>query len=253
MARTVYDNQRVFTADVSAKMWKGIPDHIKITTRPATIAYHNGDTILYTGIGVKVYDENDVEIGKVPFDELIFPMEEVDLDRKHNVLYIEGNGIKARIMKNNIYRSGTYNRGYCSDDFWLKTPADPHNPVLYTFSVVREAPSVTYMTLYNNSIYACIIGDYEGDHFLSRTMDGSGDGFAFFGAESGKNGIFRRLSPMYQNDKYYLPYSKSDPSGKLVPSSDVFYMEVPVQWLNPYNDEVLEDTYEIVVEEGSNG
>ena len=50
------------------------PVSIVVTVPPNILQYQHGDTIDFTGIVVHAYDSDGVDLGEVPFGELVFPV-----------------------------------------------------------------------------------------------------------------------------------------------------------------------------------
>lgn len=241
--------QSVYETEVTARRWNGIPHHIKITTRPATIKYEDGDTILFTGIAVTVYDENDVPLGKVREDELIFPVTVVDIEDAEG-LYEHGDIVIKTIQMI------PFDVSVLPDWRYRYYEGKPYNPQL---TDARGGYDVTSETI-NYKRYH--VTNYEGHYYVrpveAQTWTNAGGTYWVEpDAYTATISEFRLLN------NWKTSFIEQAANTRIVSTSRSFMgmtdeeiktgsdlvLTVPVQWINPYNGETLEDTYDVYVEE----
>lgn len=96
--------------------WTDLPYSIRVTTPPRKIIYTHGDTINYSGIIVHAYDSKGQDLGVVPFNELLFPIEIVDASIEHNYNTAESNFDISPIPNPCPYQEGQFENTYVWTD-----------------------------------------------------------------------------------------------------------------------------------------
>ena len=240
-----------------------LPSYIRVTVLPQKIDYTVGETIDYTGLMVHAYTKSGIDLGVVPFNELILPATKAGEGWADE--WTDGHGLNAMQIAYTSHWSGYINwlgelverQVFCSDRI-LGTDGFGY-PATYG----GNEPATLFMTRYNGNNYAArITGNtlmaemYCKLNGESDNPWGYGDPHGFFksGAGGGYVGdnAFARIS--WESMLTSLPESTVDPTtvdpATLYPSQGE---SIPVQWARPCDGQILEDRFEIIVTPSGGG
>lgn len=206
-----------------------LPSSIRITVLPRKVDYIVGETIDYTGLVVHAYTKSGIDLGAVPFDELVFTVTtaqggdsfftaESDLDAGLNqpIYFVKrANGNGSYFMADGI--ADLYNRQH----------------------IVLASPSQPAGRLYSSD--GTIITEYEGTQY---THDGKT--VYFVGASSSTEVVIPsntwikpNVAPSTQKVAWTIIYGNIN-----APKSE---QTIPVQWPRPGDGAILETSFNIQV------
>lgn len=238
---------------------KGLPAYIRITQNPTKMDYTDGETMDYTGIVVHAYNSDGIDMGAVPFNELVFPVTEVELMDSE---WTDGNGINAKMIfytqqwvrRENI-RTGVITEYsiYCCNEP-LGTDINGR-PATYYNSYSEEIGAATLLvTRYNGLNYmAAITGDIPikcnlASYFNNEVRSDSAIKYTGWISSGGSTLSIGKLNKFFVTSwSEYLtdiPVSTENPT-----KADIneFHgtKKIPVQWKRTGDGKLLETKFEI--------
>lgn len=234
-----------------------MPSGIAITTLPTKLSYTDGEAIDFSGIVVKLkkhdgtfYTDENYPDSIIPFAELTFPVTEADASEVPEATYTK-DGIIAVKETCNTQATNYGTIGYVNNRSLGK---DRYQEIWYP---VRRPAGDFYLTVYNNTVYACVPDNPEfcESFWISRN---GGASFAASGGsgvdpyhkqsfgESGLGGAEAALAD-------WIPVSSADPQGVDFsnPTKSGGTQTIPVQWTPPASkfpsQKTRSTTFEITV------
>lgn len=225
-----------------------LPVRIEVTTPPTRTEYTHGETIDYSGIVVHAYSSQGVDMGVVPFNELVFP--ETTADVQKTDIWSDGQGLNAMML----YLTPKYYYG-----------GDGMPTIRYVGAVIgtfggnpasygdSNTPGSFLLTRYNGYNYLYWITGGYGCGLYVNEPDTDGDGKYCGWRQAGST------TPVVTSDKFavcgfnnYLtniPESTVDPT-TVDPANLHATQSLPVQWSRPQDGAVLETSFNITVTGG---
>ncbi len=240
-----------------------LPSYIRVTVLPQKIDYTVGETIDYTGLVVHAYTKSGIDMGVVPFNELILPAEKAGEGWAEQ--WTDGHGLNAmqiaytphwnraewvqiypgRIDEEQVFVCGTALGTY-----------DGH-PATYGADL-NKIPGTLFVTRYYNPGYggyynymASMAGSRGCDLYVyyAGELTDSGQriltGWFMHGGSGASAGdkVFRMVS--WEEFLTDIPVSTVDPT-RVDPSTLYSLGEsIPVQWHRPGDGELLETSFNI--------
>jgi len=232
------------------------PEYIVVTMPPTTVQYQHGDTIDFSGIVVHAYDSDGVDLGEVPFEELIFPVTIADFYASGDIIIHDPQGINMiRLSKTGVVDLGGWGRfAYDSRVIgkYIGTGSGSEGRTgrdLYVGNDYENDDFSVYMTAYNGKGYfmaadedsvkqAYVIIDYNLSGGLYGTI-GTAQLQQFTICADDPN------NPTW--DFSGLPVSTIDPLEADMSAYDKAVQEIPVQWPRTGDGAVLEASFVIYV------
>ncbi|MBR2697942.1 MAG: hypothetical protein IKE76_05050 [Clostridia bacterium] len=230
-----------------------LPHHIRVEHPPLKIAYVDGETIDFSGMLVKAYNEDGTVWtdethpgGVIPLNELILSVTVADIESVHADYFTDGYGVNAKYI--------AYTQRWDYD--W-----HPIEYSLYASDVVGEkddtpvvfgngspgAPASMLITKYNGGLYAMGLSDptkmdlyyFRADWATMRYQ--MAGGATYFTTKDAFT-----MAP-WGDYVTVAPESTADPTnaGQMLPVNP--FQEIPVQWARPWDGEILEDSFDIHV------
>ena len=230
-----------------------IPSSIRVTTLPSKTIYVDGETIVYTGIVVHAYTANGQDMGAVPFNELVFPVNEADVVGNP---WTDGGGLNSMML----YYTAHYSFDWRGNEYvvYVHTPAVGHDDDYpdqpATFG--GGGPATLLVTRYNGYNYATLVtgdGPCRVDMFAYRPDtdgDGKSYGWSLTGGTSARAYKGRFSSVSWEEYLTEIPESTVNPTG-IDPSNLHATQTLPVQWSRTGDGAVLETSFNISVTTGS--
>lgn len=237
-----------------------LPSYIRVTVLPQKIDYITGETINYTGLVVHAYTKSGIDLGVVPFNELILPAEKAGDGWAEQ--WTDGHGLNAMQI--------AYRPTWCRsiDDFGRETETQVfcHTSALGTDDYGRpcsfggNGPGTLFVTRYNGYNYAAsVAGDRKVDRYSYFNGDASPYGHLAYGwrLTGGTSGMAGEgnFTPAggWENNITQLPVSTVNPT-TVDPSTLYSTGEaIPVQWNRPGDGAVLETSFNIYIHSASAG
>lgn len=230
-----------------------IPSSIRVTTLPSKTIYVDGETIIYTGIVVHAYTANGQDMGAVPFNELVFPVNEADVVGNP---WTDGGGLNSMML----YYTAHYAVDWRGNEYvvYVHTPAVGHDddypdqPATFGGS----GPATLLVTRYNGYNYAALVtgdGSCRVDMFAYRPDtdgDGKNYGWSLTGSTSARAYKGRFSGAAWEEYLTEIPESTVNPTG-IDPSNLHATQTLPVQWSRTGDGAVLETSFNISVTTGS--
>ena len=230
-----------------------IPSSIRVTTLPSKTIYVDGETIVYTGIVVHAYTANGQDMGAVPFNELVFPVNEADVVGNP---WTDGGGLNSMML----YYTAHYAVDWRGNEYvvYVHTPAVGHDddypdqPATFGGS----GPATLLVTRYNGYNYAMLVtgdGPCRVDMFTyapDTDGDGKNYGWTLTGGTSARAYKGRFSSASWEEYLTEIPESTVNPTG-IDPSNLHATQTLPVQWSRTGDGAVLETSFDISVTTGS--
>jgi len=226
-----------------------LPSYIRVTVLPQKIDYTVGETIDYSGLVVHAYTKSGIDMGAVPFNELIFSV--VKAGDGWAEEWTDGHGLNAMQI---AYRP-TWNKWISpvwgekvNQVFCHTTPLGIYNGRPATYGGVDAGTLM--VTRYNDFNYAvCIAGDDYANLFMLYKNETLHDifynGWFQMGGSTARAGQdkFQRIS--FEESITNIPISTVDPTG--VDPSTLYSIgeSIPVQWHRPGDGELLETSFNI--------
>lgn len=242
---------------------------IKIVVPPDKLGYIDGETMDYTGIVVKKYDFDGNLIGTIPFDELIFPIKKAE--------YIGHEDYNNYVDQYRVDRSLLHYPDFDYQIYYIKCLkfnqyADGLPNGGYTLHFDREVYGICYNRRYWNGpdlpdqqwwlFYSSVsfmwcrtkLGEEASweNAFTSSKTYSKNTIISYYSLTSGwgPDGARGHATSDYDSIPKLNISTTGLPSGM---SWDICYLTmgenytVPVQWIRPADEAILEDTFEIVV------
>lgn len=230
-----------------------LPSYIRVTVLPSKLDYTVGETIDYTGLVVHAYTKSGIDMGVVPFNELILPASKAGEGWAEQ--WTDGHGLNAMQI--------AYTPHWFSYINYMGQPAEYQvfcsghilgaDSFGFPATFGGDAPGTLFITRYSGRNYAAgISGDRRADLYsqLNGEPDnpwGYLDGHGFHpagssGAWAGDN-VFSMVSwEQYLTD---IPVSTVDPT-RVDPSTLYSIGEsIPVQWHRPGDGKLLKTSFNI--------
>ena len=229
-----------------------LPSYIRVTVLPQKIDYTVGETIDYTGLVVHAYTKSGIDLGAVPFNELILPAEKAGEGWAEE--WTDGHGLNAVQIAYTPHWS-TYKdyRGqpveeqvFCSDHI-LGTDSYGY-PATYG----GNEPATLFMTRYNGKNYAArIAGSMMAEMYCKLNGEdnpwGYTDAHGFFKSGAGGGFAGDRAFAQIGWGNYLTSLPESTVNPITVDPSTLYSIgeSIPVQWHRPGDGELLETSFNI--------
>lgn len=231
-----------------------LPSYIRVTVLPQKIDYTVGETIDYTGLVVHAYTKSGIDLGAVPFNELILPSEKAGEGWAEE--WTDGHGLNAMMLAYTPH-FGTYEYTPTGDIYEVQTICAGRIlgesdgwPATYGAVIGDSMPSTVLITRYRGTNYgACMTGNGGGDLAVQYSSRETGyyiyNGWFHRGSSSGFPGDKRFSSLTWSEYLTNVPESTVDPTG--VDPSTLYSIgeAIPVQWHRPGDGELLETSFNI--------
>lgn len=228
-----------------------LPSYIRVTVLPAKIDYTVGETIDYTGLVVHAYTKSGIDMGVVPFNELILPTGKAGDGWAEQ--WTDGHGLNAMQIayvptwRRDIDQSGkeTESQVFCC------TKSLGTDNYGRSCSFGGDGPATLFVTRYNGRNFAaCIAGSKSVNRYSYFNGDATpyeylSYGWKLTGGTSARagDGVFSYAG--FDDDITQLPNSTVDPT-TVDPSALYSIGEaIPVQWHRPGDGELLETSFNI--------
>jgi len=252
-------NEYAIGVDSSGNLVKTkVPSGIEIGTPPTKTNYNSGEAIDYSGIIVILKGGDDAMFsdakypnGRVPFDELVFP-----IDKAHG----GGGVITYTTLANDtslFYRQ--YGLTFSFVEIGVGTEISgtldgKRKYILHScddkvFAVLYPGSSYEYVDLVSEGNFSVIFKEDDGSEaMINRNVTSTGYAFYNIQCTPGKN-VGIPLQEVLSNRSYGVREDMIT-FGKGHGSEDV---QIPVQWKSPYDGRTFEDTFEITVTGSGSG
>lgn len=238
-----------------------LPSYIRVTVLPSKLDYTVGETIDYTGLVVHAYTKSGIDMGVVPFNELILPAEKAGEGWSEQ--WTDGHGLNAMQI--------AYTPHWAITE-WIKVYPGRIDEVQHfvakqlgtyqgrpaTYGNGAVGPGTLFVTRYNDPQYGMrnylasltgIVGEdmyiyYAGELTDSGQVKRTG---WFLGASTsgGVPGDGRFHNASWSDYLTDIPVSTVDPT-RADPSALYSIGEsIPVQWHRPGDGELLETSFNI--------
>ena len=236
-----------------------IPSSISVGKAPDKTNYIDGETIDYSGIIVTLkggdgepFANSDYPNGRVPFDELTFPINNADISGVSNVGNVSYNDVNYKFCRtftkkqytenNDLNREVTFSAGY--GVMFIRQGYK-------IIAVSKNAGSYTYtfgdgLYLYNENLNG-VSGhknlEARDGYYIDENLPGN------HWADS--LGWFINTDPSFLND---LANSVDNISNFLAGTitSESGGQTIPIKWTSPYDGRTFETTFDIIVTASSN-
>ena len=222
-----------------------LPSYIRVTVLPAKIDYTVGETIDYTGLVVHAYTKSGIDMGVVPFNELILPAEKAGEGWAEE--WTDGHGLNAMMLACTPH----YGVNWRGEEYTVYVGqvigADDYgNPASY--GTGGTAPSTRLITRYNNYNYGLLITGPDTSHMYSDFPPQPGTQSRGWGLSGGSSATINKNSfagLSFSDLLVNVPVSTKDP--RTVDPSTLYAVgeSIPVQWHRPGDGELLETSFNI--------
>jgi len=238
-----------------------LPSYIRVIVLPQKIDYTVGETIDYTGLVVHAYTKSGIDMGVVPFNELILPAEKAGEGWAEQ--WTDGKGLNAMQIAYTPHWSITewieiYPGRIDEVQYFVAKQLGTYQGRPATYGNGSSGPGTLFATRYNHPQYGMVnylaslsgvvdedlYGYYDGE--LSATGQSKRTGWFLVGSSSGGvpgDGQFHASAwNEYLTD---IPVSTVDPA--TVDPSTLYSIgeSIPVQWHRPGDVELLETSFNI--------
>lgn len=224
-----------------------LPSEIRVIVPPHKNLYYTGETMDYTGIVVHGFTESGIDLGEIPFDQLIFPETEAKAGPPEE---IEVDGVTFAVFDCKYYK----NQDYAYHCFVSANPINYYIPggfgpdaKAWDFPKIEYSSGYIFLCIYDRCIFGAVSNNAGTGRYGSFSIDGNRP----FGAnplDCGKNGVVQRATGWISDTAtWYIPVSDIDPTGIVIGDVDMDVMHVPVQYNRPYDGRMLETTFDVTV------
>lgn len=234
-----------------------LPSYIRVTVMPSKLDYTVGETIDYTGLVVHAYTKSGIDMGVVPFNELILPAEKAGEGWAEE--WTDGHGLNAM----QIAYTPHWNReewvqiypGRIDEEqvFVCGSALGTINgkPASYGDYSKNPTPGTLFVTRYQDTNYmASVAGSRRMDVFAYWSGELLADqvkrtGWFYASGSSGEAGINKFVSATGGEWITNIPVSTVDPT--TVDPSTLYSIgeAIPVQWHRSGDGELLETSFNI--------
>ena len=220
-----------------------LPVRIEVTTPPTKTEYTHGETIDYSGIIVHAYSSQGVDMGAVPFNELMFPVTTAQAGDE----WSDGRGLNAQKIS---YMPQAGIDIYAHETILYVGPvlgSDSNgDPATYGSS---NAPATLLVTRYNNTNYVLRINGSDKLDMYAKKQYEQGLFWSLVGGTAAKSETNRFTAASWGAYLTDLPNSSEDPT-TVDPANLHVTQSLPVQWSRPQDGAVLETSFYITVTGG---
>lgn len=232
-----------------------LPSFIRVTVLPIKIDYNMGEAIDYTGLIVHAYTKSGIDLGTVPFNELILPAKKAG-DGESD-LYTDGDGINAKML---YYRPAHFHYGSQPDvDYTVYVHTPAMGEYTHAYGTVPAtlgssfAPGRVMVTMFDGELYAAGIGAqvnlgifgylqgisewgevYGWFQVVATSAYAQKDAFGGYG----KYDLFKDAIPVSTKYPYGINPSTLHSTGEAI----------PVQWHRPGDGQLLETSFNIYIQ-----
>lgn len=222
-----------------------LPSYIRVTVLPQKIDYTVGETIDYTGLVVHAYTKSGIDMGAVPFNELILPAQKAGEGWSDQ--WTDGHGLNAMMLACTPH----YAMNWRGEEYTVYVGqvigTDEYgNPASYGSGY--SEPSTRLITRYNGYNYGLLItGPGTTDMYSDRpqTPGELSRGWILYGSTSAELNKNTFTNAMWAEYLTNVPVSTEDP--RTVDPSTLYAVgeSIPVQWHRPGDGQLLETSFNI--------
>lgn len=230
-----------------------IPSSINIGKAPDKTEYSDGETIDYGGIIVTLkgadgepFSNSDYPNGRIPFEELLFPITIIDVSTFDENIdeYSDGEGVNAILITYSLHLDNDWK----NDEYIVY--ADINHIVGYKDNdpiyLAGSEETKLLVTRYNQYIYVKKLSGNNARFNYTR-YDPNKEKYKFYGGGSTAYRASENWSSTQVWNEYLtnLPVSTSDPlnAGEMKPTG----IPIPVQWTSPYDGRTFEATFDVII------
>lgn len=226
-----------------------LPSYIRVTVLPQKIDYTVGESIDYTGLVVHAYTKSGIDLGVVPFNELILPAGKAGEGWAEE--WTDGHGLNAIMLA--YTPTWTRTKSGLEEQeiqvFCSTSPLGTYQGAPATYG--GGGPGTLLFTRYNGSNYAAsVAGDRHADMFCHYDGPSFSPGYEVYGWMSrGSSSALAGINKFEGMDwaEYITGIPESTVNPATVDPSTLYSIgeSIPVQWHRPGDGELLETSFNI--------
>lgn len=227
-----------------------LPSYIRVTVLPAKIDYTVGETIDYTGLVVHAYTKSGIDLGVVPFNELILTAGKAGEGWAEE--WTDGHGLNAIMLA--YTPTWTRTKSGSSEEqeiqvFCSTSPLGTYQGAPATYGAY--GPGTLLFTRYNGRNYAAsVAGDRSAYLYCHYDGPSFSPGYEVYGwIDRGGSTALAGINNFSGMDfaEYITGIPESTVNPATVDPSTLYSIgeSIPVQWHRPGDGELLETSFNI--------